>query len=413
MSRNLHRRRETSETLGLRATVAGALARPGGTPERSHGRPMAGCREVPVTERAARTYYLVSDGRDGTEPKGPVRTGASVRKILAVTTTIALLGVLGAVALTSRAVGADVTSFSISVNGRSSDAVVLGAGATLAEAGLPGAATGTVTYTDSLGDTVCAGDLPTTTCDAPADLVVGTYVISATYSGDGTYSGSTSTNSISLTVLAPTTTVLSVNPSSAASGSSVGFSATVTSTYGAPSGTVTFRTPAKLLCSAVLSSGSAACTATTAPVGVDTITAAYLGDASFSRSTSQATLTVYRAAASLACSKAAGKSASQIKFAHCTPFSTHDRVAFAPGSFVRSGGTLTWRRSGQSAVVTASSTSPGQGACPAKFSEVELTGTITGGTSQYALVGDPVSIDFCVSNRTGAVRLLAGSTAQL
>ena len=337
-----------------------------------------------------------------------------MRRTLAWLSIVVVLSSIGAVTWsTARASGANVTSFTIAVDGKSSDAVGLNAGATLSESGLPDAATGTVTYTDSLGDTICAGDLPTTSCDAPADLAVGTYPITAAYSGDGTYSSSDSTNSVSLTVLAPTTTAVTVTPTGVASGAPVSYSAVVTSSYGVPTGTVTFRTPARLLCSAVLSGGSASCSASTAPIGVVNVTAVFAGDGTFSRSTATTTLTVYRATPSLTCARVSGKIESTLKVSRCTPFSASDRVGFAPGSFARSGGTLTWRRSGQTATVTATATSPGQGACQAKFTEEDLSGDVTGGTSQYALVGDPVSIRLCLSAKTGTLHLVAGTTAEL
>jgi len=98
------------------------------------------------------------------------------------------------------------TTMSITANGSSTSATITyGATATLAESGLPGAATGTVTF--SSGSTLCTATLPATSCTTSATLSGGVYTVSATYSGDGNYAGSTSTNTVTLTVKqAPTIT---------------------------------------------------------------------------------------------------------------------------------------------------------------------------------------------------------------
>jgi hypothetical protein len=101
------------------------------------------------------------------------------------------------------------TSFSTTVNGSSTSATITyGAQATLAESGLPAGATGTVTFTSATPSaTLCTiTDYPTnTSCTTSATLATGTYTgISATFSDtDGNHSGSTSTNTVSLTVAPP------------------------------------------------------------------------------------------------------------------------------------------------------------------------------------------------------------------
>jgi hypothetical protein len=93
------------------------------------------------------------------------------------------------------------TSFMITVNGSSSATITSGSPATLAETGLPTGATGTVTFTS--GETVlCTITLPATGCQTPMSLATGNY---QNFTGffadtDGNYSGSTSTNTVSLTV---------------------------------------------------------------------------------------------------------------------------------------------------------------------------------------------------------------------
>lgn len=314
---------------------------------------------------------------------------------------------------TASPAGADPTTFSITANGSSSAAVNLGSSATLAEIGLPAAATGTVTFsTPSIPD-LCDVGLPDLECTTPVTLAPGNYQISASYSGDGTYDPSTSTNTVIVTVLAPTTTVASATPSNAPSGSPITFSATVTSTYSIPTGTVNFRTPAKLLCSATLVGDTASCSATTAPIGNDPVNATYVGDGTSGRSVGSTSVTVFRSSPSLACAKLSGKATASIKLALCTPFSIPNRTASAPGTFLSSGGTLTWRRSSQTTIASLTSTSPGQGACPRNFVEYDLSGDVTGGTSLYTLAFDPVSLRVCESARTHSVKLVPGTQAEL
>ena len=91
------------------------------------------------------------------------------------------------------------TTMSITTNGSStSTTVTFGTKATLAESGLPGAATGTVTF--SSGATLCTATLPAASCTTSASLSGGVYAITATYSGDGSYAATTSTNTVALTV---------------------------------------------------------------------------------------------------------------------------------------------------------------------------------------------------------------------
>jgi hypothetical protein len=91
----------------------------------------------------------------------------------------------------------------------------------------------------------------------------------------------------------PTTTSITV-PATATFGTNVVYLAVVTSQSGTgvPAGTITFTTGATTLCTAVLSGGVAACGATTAPVGTDTVTGTYSGGGGYASSSATATLTV-------------------------------------------------------------------------------------------------------------------------
>lgn len=85
---------------------------------------------------------------------------------------------------------------------------------------------------------------------------------------------------------ASTTTALTA-PASATSGSSVALTATVTSSAGAPGGSVTFYNGATSLGSGTLNAGGVGTLSTTAlPVGTDTVTATYAAAGNFAASTS-------------------------------------------------------------------------------------------------------------------------------
>jgi hypothetical protein len=92
----------------------------------------------------------------------------------------------------------------------------------------------------------------------------------------------------------PTTTSVTLTPATVTAGTSVVYLAVVTPTSGTgtPSGTITFSTGSTSLCTAVLSGGAAACGATSAPAGTDTVTGTYSGGDGYASSSGTATLTV-------------------------------------------------------------------------------------------------------------------------
>ena len=108
---------------------------------------------------------------------------------------------------------------------------------------LTGTPTGTVTFyngTTSLGTATLSGGVASL---APLALPTGANSITAQYSGDSTFTSSTSPVSTVTVGLAPTTTTVTFSPSNPVYGQSVALTATITSTStGAdlPTGTVTF-----------------------------------------------------------------------------------------------------------------------------------------------------------------------------
>ena len=68
--------------------------------------------------------------------------------------------------------------------------IAYGAQDTLSVAGLPGDATGSVTFASG-GSTLCVAPLPAISCQTATTLAPGTYPVTAIYSGDANYNGTT------------------------------------------------------------------------------------------------------------------------------------------------------------------------------------------------------------------------------
>jgi hypothetical protein len=106
--------------------------------------------------------------------------------------------------------------------------------------------------------------------------------ITATYSGDNNYSGSTA--SLVQTVKQPTGTTLTSSPNPSFAGQAVTFSAFIA--FSAVTGTVTFLDGATALGTGTLSKSVASFATSALAVGSHSITAAYSGDGAFGASTS-------------------------------------------------------------------------------------------------------------------------------
>src|SRR5581483_9955938 len=120
-------------------------------------------------------------------------------------------------------------------------------------------------------------------------LSVGSHSISAVYSGDGQFNGSTSVTQTQVVNQASTSTAVATSVVPSFPGQSVTFTATATAVApgaGTPTGTVTFKDGANTLGTSPLN-GSAVATFSTAAlsVGQHVITATYNGDGSFLAST--------------------------------------------------------------------------------------------------------------------------------
>ena len=195
----------------------------------------------------------------------------------------------------SQVVSLTPTSFTITVNTNPSSATVnYGTAATLAESGLPGDATGSVVLSSG-STTLCAITLSSgTSCTTSTGLAAGAYngIQGVFTDTDGNYGGSTSTNSVDLTVSQLTTaTAVTSSPPSPTYGQSITFTATVSPDDAG--GTVAFSADGNPIagCGAktLATSGSnakATCADAALTAGSHSITAVYSGDTDYAGSTS-------------------------------------------------------------------------------------------------------------------------------
>jgi len=150
--------------------------------------------------------------------------------------------------------------------------------------------TGTVTFTDAartLGTATLSNGVATLMTSA---LGLGSHSITATYAGDGNFTGNASPALIQTVNQAISlTTVSSSSGGSAIFGQQLTLTATITAAApgaGTPTGLVTFADGATTLATANLSSGTATFAILTLTIGSHSITVRYAGDASFVASVS-------------------------------------------------------------------------------------------------------------------------------
>jgi len=248
--------------------------------------------------------------------------------------------------------------------------------------------TGTVTFMNgvtALGPgTLSASGVATYTTTA---LPAGSDSITAVYAGDANFNGSTSAAVVvTVNALVATTTALAASPTSALTGVSIGFTATVTPASGAvtPTGTVTFYDGATSIGSGSLNgTGVGTFSTTSLAAGSHSITAQYGGSTAFSASTSTAVTVIIAAPApdfSLAISPTSGTETSSApatgtltvtpinSFTGTVSFGCSGQPSYIDCSF--KSGTLTPAGSSVNTIVTFAasanaSAQPGAGARPA------------------------------------------------
>jgi Bacterial Ig-like domain (group 3)/Divergent InlB B-repeat domain len=151
-----------------------------------------------------------------------------------------------------------------------------------------GSPTGTVTFKSgatTLGTATVSGGQGSINKAFPS---AGTKPITATYSGDANFTGTTAAALSEIITKYSTSTAMvpSVNPSTY--GQPLTFTTTVSSTFGTPAGTVTFKNGTTALGTATLVGGVATFTTSTPGVGSKSITAVYNGNTTFAASNSTA-----------------------------------------------------------------------------------------------------------------------------
>ncbi|MDF3293221.1 beta strand repeat-containing protein, partial [Streptomyces silvisoli] len=167
-----------------------------------------------------------------------------------------------------------------------------------------GTPTGTVSFFDGatlLGSSALVGGVATLTVSS---LGAGSHALTAVYSGDTDFAGSTSPVDTQTVNQAPTTTAMTSSPDPSVFGEPKTLTATVTVVApgaGTPTGTVSFFDGATLIGTGTLSGGVATLTVSGLGVGSHSLTAVYGGDSNFAGSTSPVdTQTVTQAATTTA-----------------------------------------------------------------------------------------------------------------
>ncbi len=147
------------------------------------------------------------------------------------------------------------------------------------------------------GATYAMAPLSSGAAQATLSLPIGSYTISAVYSGDSANAGSKSSSSTLLVSAAGTTTSLSAGTTTTTEGVPVQFTATVSSAAGVPTGTVNFTytvagssTPSAAV-SAALTNGVAV-TSLNLPTGTDSVTATFVASGNYATSSSSPAIAI-------------------------------------------------------------------------------------------------------------------------
>ncbi len=200
---------------------------------------------------------------------------------------------------------------------------VFGQAVTLTATVSPAGATGAVQFKDGNNNLGAPMALSSGTATfITSSLSVGAHDITAVYSGDANFQGSTSP-SLSQTVNpSGTSTVLALTAGSnpATLGQSLTFTATVSAQFGGtPSGTVTFNDGNTALGTGTLNSSRATLSTSSLPVGTHSIVAVYSGDGNFASSTSASLTQVVTSAGSGTSTNTQLTAPAQIYFHQKTP----------------------------------------------------------------------------------------------
>jgi len=249
---------------------------------------------------------------------------------------------------------------------------------------LPTNVTGTVTFTygaTTLGTSNVSNGKATLSVST---LPAGTDTVTATYNGDSNNNTATATTVQTVNKVTPTVTVTTSGPST------FGASVTITATLpvGA-TGTVTFTGPGGLNTPATINSttGTAVISTTVLPVGSDTITASYGGDASYNSATGSVVQTVGKATPVVTLTSSANPSTTgqSVTFTASVPSGPTGTITFTSG-----GTTLgTSPLSGGSATVSTSTLPIGSDPITATYNGDANDGTASGSLTQVVNKATP------------------------
>ncbi|MGA7833669.1 MAG: Ig-like domain-containing protein, partial [Acidimicrobiales bacterium] len=166
-----------------------------------------------------------------------------------------------------------------------------GAAVSLVASKIPALATGTVSFTfdGSVACTVSATS-PSVSCNLPGPVPVGSYSVSASYSGDANFVGSSASATFIVKMAA---THFSASATPASTGASQNVTLVASNLPVLATGTVTFTSGATPLCTASVSSGLATCDAPSGLVArTYHVTARYSGDTNYAAASATTVFTV-------------------------------------------------------------------------------------------------------------------------
>ena len=204
----------------------------------------------------------------------------------------------------------------------------------LAASGLPGNATGTVTFSSG-ATTLCTVTIPTLSCDTSAALGGASYPVTAAYSGDSNYQGSSAATSFTITKSSAYTMAASASPTTTAYGNAVLLSAS--GLPGNATGSVTFKSGTTTLCTATLAILSCNTSASLVPASYP-VTATYSGDSNYQGSSAGTSFTITK---SSAYSMTASASPTTTAYGNAVTLSVAGLPGDATGSVSFSSGTTT------------------------------------------------------------------------
>lgn len=143
---------------------------------------------------------------------------------------------------------------------------------------------GSVSFTID-GNNVGTAPLANNSATLPVALAlsVGTHSIGALWPGDTTYSPVT-LSGVHNVIAIPTSTTLTSSSNPASAGTQIVFTATTSSTAGAPPGTITFAEGGSTLATVPLAAGVAQYSTSSLAIGTDTVTASYAANGNFAAS---------------------------------------------------------------------------------------------------------------------------------